>query len=127
MPITGMFTACAGVVDHAQGDGLDGGAGKSGSDLAMRGLRVSASMRMATKVLTSDRASAPASCEMWAICAMLVTLGESFYDQRASRNPFRGGHHFVQGARIAAELQATVGGVGAGNVQLVGGDAIAIV
>ena len=46
--------------------------------LAMRGLRVSGSIAMATKVFTSEMASAPASWATCAICAMLVTFGESF-------------------------------------------------
>jgi len=58
--------------------GLMAGPDKPAVMLAMRGLRVSASMAMATKVLTSEMASAPASCATRAIWAMLVTLGESF-------------------------------------------------
>src|SRR6266481_1323475 len=46
--------------------------------LEMRGLRVSASMAMATKVLTREMASAPAFSADLAMAGMLVTLGESF-------------------------------------------------
>src|SRR5438270_14072973 len=44
----------------------------------MRGLRVSASIAMATKVLTSEMASAPAFAAACAMREMDVTLGESF-------------------------------------------------
>src|SRR3954468_20745267 len=46
--------------------------------LEMRGLRVSASMAMATKVLTSEMASAPALAAARAMREIEVTLGESF-------------------------------------------------
>src|ERR1700727_1820887 len=46
--------------------------------LAMRGRRVSTSMERDKKVLTSERASAPALSAHFAIWAMEVTLGESF-------------------------------------------------
>src|SRR5437016_13242771 len=46
--------------------------------LAIRGLRVSGSMAIATKVFTNETASAPASWAICAIWAMLLTLGESF-------------------------------------------------
>src|SRR5881275_863420 len=46
--------------------------------LEMRGLRVSESTDIATKVLTSEIASAPAFSADLAIMGMLVTLGESF-------------------------------------------------
>jgi len=68
-------------------------------------------MAMATKVLTSDRASAPLLRDVGHL-RNAGDVGRELYDQRASRNPFRGGHHFVQGARIAAELQATVAVLG---------------
>src|SRR5258708_8038722 len=45
--------------------------------LLSRGLRDSASMDMARKVFTRLRASAPASAETLAICAIEVTLGDS--------------------------------------------------
>src|SRR5215510_1174594 len=44
----------------------------------MRGFRSSASIAIATKVLTRDTASAPAFSAALAITGMLVTLGESF-------------------------------------------------
>src|SRR5947207_14850292 len=46
--------------------------------LEMRGLRVSASMAIATNVLTREMASAPAFSADLAIMGILVTLGESF-------------------------------------------------
>src|ERR1035438_4467611 len=55
--------------------GLIAGPESPAVTLAMRGLRVSGSMAMATNVLMTDSASAPASCATYAICAMLVTLG----------------------------------------------------
>ena len=45
---------------------------------AMRGRRVSTSIERDKKVLTRDSASAPAFSAQRAICAMEVTLGESF-------------------------------------------------
>ena len=88
--------------------GLMAGPESPAVTLAMRGLRVSASMAMATKVLTSEMASAPASCAMCAICAMLVTLGESFTirGRRAAR--FAVVTTSSSRARIAAELQSAV-------------------
>ena len=58
--------------------GLMAGPDSPAVTLEMRGLRVSASIAMATKVLTSEMASAPASSAARATSGMLVTLGESF-------------------------------------------------
>src|SRR5271169_7066746 len=57
---------------------------------------------------------------------MLVTLGESFTIS-GRRSTLRRGHNLVERAWIAAELQSSGGGVGTGNIQLVGRDAFAVV
>ena len=54
-------------------------------------------------------------------------VGRQLDDQRPAGGALRGGNDLVEGARIAAELQPALGGVGAGNVEFVGGDAFAVV
>jgi hypothetical protein len=63
---------------------------------------------------------------MCAICAMLVTLGESL-TMRGRRAARRGRDDFIEGPGIAAELQASLRRVGAGDVEFVGGDAFAVI
>ena len=58
---------------------------------------------------------------------MLVTLGESLTISGRRATRLRGSDDFIERAWIAAELQSSVGGVGAGDIQLIGGDALAVV
>src|ERR1039458_8584673 len=104
--------------------GLVGGPDSPAVTLAIRGLRVSGSIAMATNVLISESASAPASCATYAICAMLVTLGESLTMSG------RWATHVAVVTTSSSErgslpnCRAAVGGVGAGDVQLVSGNAL---
>src|ERR1700690_1817150 len=93
--------------------GLIAGPESPAVTLAIRGLRVLTSIDMAMKVFTSEMASAPAS---WATCAI--------WPMRLSQ---RSGDYFIERPGIAAELDAAVRGVGAGNIQLVSGNALAFV
>ena len=58
---------------------------------------------------------------------MLVTLGESLTISGRSRHSLGGGDDFIQRARIGAKLQPSLLGVGTGNIQLIGGNALALV
>ena len=78
MPTTGILTACAASYTMRTAIGLIAGPESPAVTFEIRGLRVSVSIAIAMKVLTRDTTLAPASCETLAICAMLVTLGESF-------------------------------------------------
>ena len=95
--------------------------------LAMRGLRVSGSMAMATNVFTSEMASAPASWATRAISAMLVTLGESF--TISGRRDIRLAVFTTSSKRprIAAKLYAAGDCIGTRYVQFVGGNVLAFV
>src|SRR5215472_14363827 len=78
MPSTGIVTDLAASYTMRTAMGLIAGPESPALMLAMRGLRELTSMAMARNVLTNEMASAPASWATWAICAMLVTLGDSF-------------------------------------------------
>ena len=103
--------------------------------LAMRGRRVLASMAMARKVLTRETASAPACSATEAISAMEVTLGESLtmIGRAALRDLARCKplaccvDERGELDHVGAEGLASVFGVGAGGVDLVGGDAFGVV
>src|SRR6185369_14945579 len=78
MPITGIFTTLAASNTMRKAIGLMAGPESPAVMFAIRGLRVSASMAMATNVLISEMASAPESWATLAMWAMLVTLGDNF-------------------------------------------------
>jgi len=78
LPITGILTALHVSQTMRKAMGLMAGPDSPAVTLEIRGLRVSASIAMATNVFTSEMASAPASSATRAICGMLVTLGDSF-------------------------------------------------
>ncbi len=54
-------------------------------------------------------------------------VGGELDDQRISRHALRGGHDLIEQARIAAELNSSLRGVGTGNIQLVSGDSLSFV
>ena len=79
------------------------------------------------RVLTTDTPSAPASRATTAMPAMSGSTGDSLatsgrFVTRRHRATI-GGHR----RRIGAELDAAGGGVGTGEIQLVGGDAVEVV
>ncbi len=78
IPTTGMRTARAASHVMRTAIGLIAGPLRPPVTLAMRGRRVSTSIASDRNVFTSDTASAPAASATCAICAMLVTLGDSF-------------------------------------------------
>ncbi len=127
MPITGMRTVFAASHTMRKAMGLIAGPDSPAVMLEMRGWRVSASMAMATKVFTSEMASAPASSAARATSGMLVTLGDSFTINGRVASFFDGADHVEQHARIAAERDASALGVGARDVELVGGDSFSFV
>src|SRR6202162_1778593 len=96
---------------------------------AMRSRRVAASTGIATKVETREIPSRTASRPLRGVGRLrdAAHVRRKLDNKGASSNSLRSSHHLIKGARIAAELQAAVGSVRAGNVQLVGGNALAIV
>ena len=78
MPMTGIFTACAASYTMRSAIGLIAGPESPAVTFEILGLRVSVSMAIATNVFTRETASSPASWATCAICAILVTFGESF-------------------------------------------------
>ena len=95
--------------------------------LLSRGLRVSASIDMARKVFTRLTASAPASAATFAMCAIEVTLGESFTISGRVASRLGLPHQILQRARIGTKDHSACMNIGAGDIQLVGGNAFGLV
>ena len=116
-----------GIVDHAQRDRLDGWTGESGGDVGNARLaRVGIDGHRDESVDQRDRVGARLLRDVGHL-RDAAHVRRKLDDQGASSNSLRSSHHLIKGARIAAELQAAVGSVRAGNVQFVGGNALAII
>ena len=77
-PITGIFTACAAWYTKRNAIGLMAGPESPPKPAPRRGRRVRASMASATKVFTSEMASAPLCSAARASGSMAATLGDNF-------------------------------------------------
>ena len=96
--------------------------------LAMRGRRVSTSMDRARKVLTREMASAPASCGDVGHGGNAGDVRRELDDERATCAACLAREtSCVERVGVGAEDHAAVAGVGAGGVELVGGDAFGVV
>src|ERR1700733_12798255 len=115
------------VVDHAQGNRFDGGSRESCSDIRdARLARLGVDGHGYEGIDQRDGIGAGFLCDVRHL-RDAGYVGRQLDDQGSLRDALRGGHQFVEGARIVSELQSSVGGVGAGDVQFVGGDAFAVV
>src|SRR5580698_2604445 len=123
----GNLDGFGGVVNHAQSDGLDGGAGESGGDVGDAGL---AGFGVDGHGYESVDQRDGVGAGFLGHVSHLRDAGDvrrELHDQRAFGSAAGKGDDFVERAGITAELDSSVGGVGTGNVQFVGGDAFAFI
>jgi hypothetical protein len=106
--------------------GLMAGPESPAVTLAMRGLRVGVDGHGDESIDQRDGVGARFLRDAGHLCNA-GHVGRKLDDQRPERDAFGASHHFLEGVRIAAELQSAFGCVGAGNVQFVGGNAFAVV
>ena len=95
--------------------------------LVSRGLRVSTSIDMARKVFTRLTASAPDAAHTRAMLRDGGDVGRELHHQRALRDVLDLVHQIFERAGVGTEGHAAGMHVGAGDVQLIGGDAVGVV
>ncbi len=83
-------------------------------------------MARATNVFTRESASAPASSAAFASGSIRATLGESFTIKGRRATLRTDPDHLGEQIRVARKKDPAVPGVGAGDVELVGGDALGV-
>ena len=115
------------VVDHAQRDGFDRRPRETGRDVGdTRFARLGIDGHGDEGVDQGDGVSARLLCDLRHL-RDAGDVGREFYDQRTPRNPLCRGHNLIERPRIAAELQASMGGVWTRDVEFVCGNALAFI
>jgi len=127
MPMTGIFTVRAGVVDHAQRDGFDGGAGEAGGYAGDSGAaRFRVNRHRYECVHQRDGVGSRFLRHMRHLRDRGY-VGGKFDDDGAGGGALGGAHDFVEQHGIAAKLNASVRRVGTRHVDFVGRDALALI
>src|ERR1700690_2422186 len=115
------------LIDHAYSNRLNRGAGKSGGDVGDPRLAGFDVNRHGDESVHQRNGVRPGFLGHVRHLADAGHVRRELYDEGPLRQPPRSGDYLIERPGIAAELDAAVRGVGAGNIQLVSGNALAFV